>query len=255
MKGVLVSWIIILILILVIIGAVGFMILWIKRKIRDVSRAAFGTDSFLEGAEKAKIAYAETPKSVAGMTNLLLPKIVSDFPDFAYDQMKQRAVNVLLSYLRAVDTCNPGALKDANPQLTDQVENYIAGLKGSGRREYFKEAKVHRTEITQYRKADGRCIVTFQTSIQYYHYIMDGNGDITEGTKDLLTQSRYDIDMIYIQDVNKVENEFDYAIGVNCPNCGAPLRALGSKKCEYCGSPIIEINIHAWSFAEIRERK
>ena len=27
------------------------------------------------------------------------------------------------------------------------------------------------------------------------------------------------------------------AVGTTCPNCGAPVRSLGAKKCEYCGPP------------------
>ena len=39
----------------------------------------------------------------------------------------------------------------------------------------------------------------------------------------------------------------------NCPNCGAPLTSLGAKHCEYCGTPIIEYNIKAWTFSNIDE--
>ena len=66
-------------------------------------------------------------------------------------------------------------------------------------------------------------------------------------------QTKYNVDLIYIQDRNRVEHERDNALGVNCPNCGAPLSSLGAKVCEYCGTPVIEINIHAWSFSNIDE--
>ena len=39
----------------------------------------------------------------------------------------------------------------------------------------------------------------------------------------------------------------------NCPNCGAPISTLGSKVCEYCGTPIVELNIYAWTFSNIEE--
>jgi len=66
-------------------------------------------------------------------------------------------------------------------------------------------------------------------------------------------QAKYNIDLIYIQDRNLVNNELDQALGLNCPNCGAPISSLGAKVCEYCGTPVIEINIHVWSFSDIEE--
>ena len=56
------------------------------------------------------------------------------------------------------------------------------------------------------------------------------------------------------QDREIVESKGRNAIGVNCPNCGAPITSLGAKKCEYCESPIIELNIKAWIFTNVQER-
>ena len=69
----------------------------------------------------------------------------------------------------------------------------------------------------------------------------------------MLTQSKYNTDVIYIQDRALVEEERDFALGLNCPNCGAPVSGTGSKVCEYCGTPIVELNLYAWSFSNIAE--
>lgn len=244
-----------LVIILVLVLVIVIFVRNIMDRISRFSRAAFGTNTLTEGIEKMQREYSQTPKSVSGMTSLYLPKIVADFPDFNYDEMKGKAQNALCTYLLAIDSMNPGKLEDANEELRNQLENKISGLKGSGRREHFKNLKIHRTELSSYKKSEGRCTITFQSSIQYYHYILDETGKLINGSKDMLFQSKYDIDLIYIQDRDKVENELDYALGVNCPNCGAPLRGVGEKHCEYCGTPVIEINIHAWSFSAIRERE
>jgi len=245
--------IIILVLILAIIIAIYCGVNYIKHKTREFSRSVFGTDSLSEGAEQMRREYATTPKSVSAMTSLLLPKIVTDFPDFQYDEMKERAENVLTRYLCAITERNPGVPIDANTELKQQLENHIQMLSAKGLWEHFDQIRIHRTEINQYRKTAGRCIITFQTALECYHYITDSSSSIKEGSKEYKYQTKYNTDLIYIQDRNLVENELDNALGVNCPNCGAPLSSLGAKFCEYCGTPVIEINIHAWSFSNVEE--
>lgn len=190
------------------------------------------------------------------MTSLLLPKIVSDFPAFQYDEMKERAENILIHYLRAITDRQPALLQDDTTELKDQLTNHIQMLSARNLREHFEQIRIHRTEISQYRKTEGRCIITFQSALECYRYITnttDPSGAVQEGSQKYKYQTKYNVDLIYIQDRNRVEHERDNALGVNCPNCGAPLSSLGAKVCEYCGTPVIEINIHAWSFSNIDE--
>lgn len=247
--------IIILVLVLTIIILIYVGVRKLQRKAREFSQVAFGTSDLKKGVEQMRVDMATTPKSVSAMTSLLLPKIAKDFPDFDYNEMKERADNVLTSYLRAIDAKSTGVLQEGSTELKQQLENYIAMLSGSGYKEHYQQIKIHRTEISQYRKSEGRCIITFQSALECYHYKMDENGNIIEGTKDYKYQTKYNTDLIYIQDRNLVENELEAAMGINCPNCGAPLTALGAKSCEYCGSPVIEFNIHAWAFSDIKEVK
>lgn len=251
----LIQIIIILVLILIIMGAGFAAYITIRNKVRRVSRDLFGTSDISQVATQLKQEQATTPKSVSGMTNLLLPKISTDFPDFEYNEMKSRAENVLTSYLLAINDRSVGTLHNGNEELKQKLESYIEMLNGKGLHEHFEQIKIHRTEINQYRKADGRCIITFQTALECFHYITDDNGNVTNGDKQYKYQTKYNTDMIYIQDLNKIKNESDFALGLNCPNCGAPISSLGAKHCEYCGTPIIEINIHSWSFSNIEEIK
>lgn len=241
-----------LILLLIVILAIFCGILYVRHKAKEFSRTIFGTEDLSDGIRQMKREYASTPKSVSGMTNLLLPKIVSDFPDFEYDEMKERAENTLTQYLRAVTQKNTAVLTDGNTELKQQLENHIQMLSIKGLWEHFDQIKIHRTEIHQYKKANGRCIITFQSALECFHYITD-TSSVIEGSKEYKYQTKYNTDLIYIQDRNLLENELDHALGINCPNCGAPLSSLGAKKCEYCGTPVIEINIHAWSFSDIKE--
>lgn len=251
----LVSVIIILVLILIIIIALYCAYRHFTRKIRQFSQAAFGTPSITQGAEQMRLQMATTPKSVSGMTKLLLPKITTDFPDFQYDEMKERANNVLTSYLRAVNDRNVSVLQDGNEELQNQLENHIHMLSAKGLQEHYESIHIHRTEINQYRQSEGRCIITFQSALECYHYTTDSDNKVVDGSKDYQYQTKYNTDMIYIQDRNLMKNELDNALGVNCPNCGAPVSSLTSKFCEYCGSGIVELNIRAWSFSNVEEIK
>ncbi len=224
-----------------------------KRAVENFSRDAFGTSDIMEGFKQVEQEYASTPKSVSAMTSLYLPKIKRDFPEFQYDEMKVRAENALTSYLLAVDQMNAGLLKEGNQELRDKLEMRIEMLRSAGNREGFGSIKLHRTEISDYRKRNGRCIITFQTALQYYHTLKAEDGRILDGRSGLLTQAKYNTDVIYIQDRELVTDERDLSLGLNCPNCGAPIAGTGSKVCEYCGTPIIELNIYAWTFSNITE--
>ena len=241
-----------LILAIMVIGIVAF--LYIRQQTRKFSKELFGTSDIRQAAKEMQVEYATTPKSVSAMTSLLLPKISEDFPDFNYNEMKVRANNVLTSYLAAISAGSVGLLKDGNAELKQRLTDYIGNFTEKNLREHFDSVHIHRTEISQYRKSAGRCIITFQSSLECFHYTTDlGDNSVTDGSTEYKYQTRYNVDLIYIQDRNKVENELDHAIGINCPNCGAPLNSLGAKVCEYCGTPIVAVNLYAWTFNNIEE--
>lgn len=245
--------IIILVLILGVFGAAFYAGYRIKKGIRSFARQAFGTNSLKEGLDKVEQEYASTPKSVSAMTSLHLPKIKKDFPEFQYDEMKVRAQNVLTSYLLAVTEKNPGRLTEGSRELKDKLEMHISQRKNREEKERYDDIRIHRTEIADYRKQNGRCIITFQSSLQYKYSLTGPDGKLLQGDSGVLKQTRYNMDVVYIQDRNLVKDERDWSLGINCPNCGAPVSGLGSKVCEYCGTPVKEINIYAWTFHDVRE--
>lgn len=235
--------------------AVGIGALVIVNRVRKISENILGTSNVIKGMSDLKATtdaeMESRPKSVSAVTSLYLPKIKKDFPEFSYEEMKSRSQAVLLSYLKALDTEDASQLDDVTAEFRRTLENKLALTKGDKIYDHFRNPKIHQTEISNYSKQNGRCVITFQTSIQYNYYrIKDGN--IIAGSQDRLTQSRYDIDCIYIQDRDKVEATFDEGLAFNCPNCGAPLKGLGAKTCSYCGSPVIEFNIKTWNFSDVR---
>ncbi|MDE7352094.1 MAG: zinc ribbon domain-containing protein [Acetatifactor sp.] len=244
--------IIILVLILIVIGTVYVIYRRIRKKLRDFSSMAFGTPDLVQGLKSVEREAEITPKSVAAATSLYLPNIMRDFPEFHYDEMKKRAENVLVSFLRSVDGQNPELLAEGTSELRNKLKMKIDMLRQDGKEEHFRNIKIHRTEIRLYRRLKGRCSIILQSAVQY-NYFVDKGGVRSEGSMERLKQSRYDVEMIYIQDRDVVENLEDAGLAMNCPNCGAPLPSLGAKKCAYCDSPIVEFSLRTWNFSDVKE--
>ena len=242
-----------LIIVLLLILAILVLVFYGVSRVKRFSRQLFGTDDIILGVKKAQEDAASTPRSVSAMTRIALPQIVSDFPDFQYDEMKQRAENALTQYLQALTAQDVEILQEGNGDLKEQLRSQISSAVSQGKCEHFTQVKIHQTEIARYRKEAGRCIVTFQSAVESFHYVTDEANVVVRGSDHTLEQSRYNTDLVYIQNRALAKDAADNAIGITCPNCGAPVTNLGAKFCEYCGAGIIELNVHAWSFENIEE--
>ncbi len=120
-------------------------------------------------------------------------------------------------------------------------EEYKAKIQDSVRECIVKELKgtepgIHETGISDYRNQQGTCSIKTQTTAGY----RDQDGTWKE--------KRYNSELVYVQDVSKLPPT-QTAVGVNCPNCGAPVKMLGTKYCDYCGTAIRELNIRVWRLA------
>lgn len=220
--------------------------LYIKRRIERFSRTLFGTNSLLEGFENQKRELAVTPKSVSSMTTVFLPIISRDFPDFNFEEFRQKSENMLISALMAITKRDVSYLTNASDDLKSRINLQIVQDKTIDRHETFSDVTIHRTEITNYKKQMGTCVITLQSAVGYTHYVTQ-NGALTSGSRDYPEQTIYNIDIVYVQDAGKLVSSEVTAVGTTCPNCGAPITNLGAKFCEYCQTAIEEINIHVWS--------
>lgn len=121
-----------------------------------------------------------------------------------------------------------------------EVENRVKEfIKGQLPETETGEPAVHRTEISDYRRRDGGCTIDTQTSAGYR---VDGK----------LIEKRYTTQITYVQDYQELPKG-QTGTGLTCPNCGAPVKILGKKYCEYCGAGIREINRRVWKILNTRE--
>ena len=250
MEGFIIPLAIIAGLLLTIVGT-GF---FIKHKITKISREAFGTDSFMEGYKEQKRKLAESPRSVQGMTSIYLPEILRDFPEFDYDHFKTGAQAVVRGYLNAISTGSTATLPDdVTNKLRNSVTEIIENLNANGQKQVFSEPVIHACEISRYFKSGGTATVQFNVAVGVISYVEDLDGKLLNGSRDEKLQTIYEVDLVYLQDAD-VMGVYGEALGLNCPNCGAPIRNLGMKFCEYCGTGIIEVNTRVWKYNAVREQ-
>lgn len=222
----------------------------VKTKVEQVSMAAFGTKNFVEGYQRQADELAQTPKSVSAMTRIFAPQITKDFPEFNLEQFRNKAENLLVCALQAVSAGNAGLLKDASGELKQQVVNQIEGNRVAGVREVYRDIKVHQTEISNYQKKDGKCIITFQSAVEHFHY-KEKDGSVTWGDAQRKQQTKYNTELVYIQDISRVGA--GNAVGTTCPNCGAPVTNLGNMRCEYCGAAVTPVDEKVWTLQQYYE--
>ena len=236
-------------LLLLIIGAA----LLIKAKISRFSHSAFGTDDILKGYSEQKKKLSETPRSVHSMTDIYLPQIHRDFPEFDYERYREMSQTVLRAYFNAISTGSTATLpNEVTLALKNHIKEIIEGLNESGHRQYYVEPVLHNTQLARYFKDGATVTVLFNTAVGLYDYVEDENGNVISGSRDEKLQTIYEVGLIYLQDADKM-GVYNEALGLNCPNCGAPIKNLGMKFCEYCGAGVIEVNTRVWKFNSVKE--
>lgn len=93
-------------------------------------------------------------------------------------------------------------------------------------------------------------MITFQSAVEHYHY-KEKAGKIIWGYKDRKMQTKYNMELLYVQDA--AQQTEGNAFGLNCPNCGAPMKGLGQQICEYCGSPVVPVDTRVWRMVRFFE--
>lgn len=239
-----------IVIVIILLAAILAVVLRVIYKVRQASMEMFGTESLTEGWNRQAKELATIPKSISGMTRILEPQIQRDFPEFNWMEFKNKGENMLISSFSAIEREDISLVKEASKELKNQVAAVIAQNQEQKIQEHYDDVQIHNTEITRYEKRQGTCVITLQSAVGYLHY-KEKEGAVIEGDDRLTEQTKYNIEILYIQD-EKLAN-MDYAVGAVCPHCGAPITALGVKRCEYCGSAVTPINTQVWSLHRFYE--
>ena len=192
----------------------------------------------------------ERPKSVSGMTKLLEPIILRDFPDFNKEVLYQKVEDNLNGIFRALEKKDLTELekKEDFILLENGIKEKIEDLKEQDITLSFSGVDFHGHAIKAYDKKEGMATITISSALEYFYQ----NSKMKNEFANVKKQTRYVTKFVYVYDESKVGGE-DAVLVIRCPNCGAPLRGLGKIRCTYCGSDVDPINLKAWKMVEYKE--
>lgn len=236
MKVILITILVLLIIII--------LIYWkIKQKLKEFSSSVFGTSNIIEGIKSQKIALSNEPRSVFGMEKLILPNITKDFPNLNINEMKKMVEDSILMCLQSIEKKEILKVDYVSETITNWIQSRIDDLKEDEFINY-DEIKFHKTVLNQYVNKDGVYSLMFQTAVEYLY--RKNNDDYEK------IQNRFNTEFIYIFDDTKI-SKYQSGIALNCPNCGAPIKDLGVKTCNYCGTGVIDLVKKTWILNNIQE--
>jgi hypothetical protein len=190
----------------------------------------------------------QEPKSLPGMERIYGPQISADFPELNLAELQQRAEQLARDTLAAKDTGDPAGLSDAGDLYRAQFKQDLAALQRLGQADHFSAVTIHRCVLSDYMKSAGTCRIGFQLAIGAEYRKTAADGQIVAGGPGI-TQFRLFIEALYVQDRDRLDAQELEALAVNCPNCGAPVPALGARTCQFCNSAIEPVNNKVWTFS------
>ncbi len=207
----------------------------IRKDLSNVWHGFFGNKSIKEVIANREIQAQETPKTLFGMETISLPYLEKDFPDLNINEIKSMAEDFIIKFLGALENKNGNNLEFNSEKVNSYIVSKINDL-GSDTVN-FNNIKIHKTILNRYEKKDGIATLKLQTALEYDYRKNDDQYK--------KVQDRFITEFIFIIDESQV-SESAKALGLNCPNCGAPIKNIGEKYCDYCGSGIKDIVKRVW---------
>ena len=187
-------------------------------------------------------------KNVSGMTKLLEPEILKDFPEFNKDLLFTIIEKELRKVFNSLENKSISSLEDDSESIIilPKVKEQIEDMKSTNTTVRYDDVVFHRHAIKKYLKSQGIATIETSTTLEYYYY------NSKKENNNLKKQTRYTCEFIYIYDETKFEDKKGY-FTISCPNCGAPIRGLTNQICEYCTTKVHPINLKLWKMSSYKE--
>ena len=157
------------IILLCIFIILGFIFLYLYFKLKtSIKNLGLSKSDFMsmikEGEEDSKYRH----KSISGMSNLLLPRIIKDFPNFSESELYSKVETSLLAIFHSLEDGYVQKKIELNI-IKSNLESKIQDLKNSNTKVNFEDVVFHKHAIKGYKKTDGVLIITVATSLEYYY--------------------------------------------------------------------------------------
>ncbi len=239
MSPILVTLIIIVIILLTIAG----LVLYIRWRLGRATKKYLNmnlkqTADYIGKGLKDEVS---TPKPISNVSAVYKPRLMRDFPDMTYERFLEMASTALVSIMTAIESGNTAKIENATDTVKEKVYNIICDNNSRNVVEHYDEIRIHRTAIADYRSTSETATAKFEISFQCCHYFEDGKHNKPENP----TQMAGSITLSYGRDF--AENATSLTYSHNCPNCGAPVYAVGGKiVCKFCGTGITEQVYKSW---------
>lgn len=243
-----------LVLLAIIIGIflfLSFLALVIYGKIKKIAKM-YGYSNFNElknMIQKGEDEYKYNHKMVSGMTNLIVPRIIKDFPNFSLSELYNKTEVSLRTIFSTLESRQINPLKELS-LIKDNLKERIKDMKENKIELSFSDVVFHKHAIKYYENDGCTLSITVSTSLEYY-YTKKENGKIIVSSN-IKKQTSYTTTYIYIYDMDKYD-EKQTLISIHCPNCGAPLKSLNDRNCRYCQSSLDDINLKCWYISAYKE--
>ena len=154
-----------------IVGAFFIIYLAIKKRLTNIVGES-GMSDFRDALKNAvaseKEAYSK-PKSLAGLTSILLPKIQRDIPDFNQELLFSKVesgIKKVLTYKTTGDSL--GVERDHELiYVANGLKAEIDNMKSSNQYEKFESIVINQTVIKEYKHKNGAATIVLESSVQY----------------------------------------------------------------------------------------
>ena len=194
------------------------------------------------------------PRQISGMTNVFLPMILKDFKEFNLDEIYLLTEKSLRTIFKAIETKDMALIngKDFN-MISKKIKLQLEDLIDSDIIYKYDDINFHKHAIRSYENKGGVAKLEIVSSLEYYFTKTKSGKELYKN--EYKDQVSYITTYVYIADETAYKKDID-VYGLNCPNCGAVVRALDKKECSYCHTglniKVIEL-LKCWKLIDYKE--